>query len=310
MVFGDTISDPNKIIEFAAEDPVGVITMISPKSVGSVGNKVLSVAGRTFGKPTRAILGKTTGAGSQSLEEAIKSAGDRGFVRALRGQTSTEDVLRDVKRALENIRSSAKSIYGEDYEKLARNTDVLDISDIRKDFVSEITSKDGLNIKINKDGNFDFSRSTITDAATRNDIKSMYQDIAGRDLEDAVGVDILKKRIQDYYRGTPASAQSDRLSTIYTNKIKQKISDKIPEYEQMNIKYGEYKKLMNEVSKGLSIDNRKSQNTAITKLQQVMKDNKEHQKALVKSIEELAGENITQQLAGLQLNPLMARGII
>lgn len=305
--------DPKKIIEYAAEDPIWVITLVSPKTAVKwlqLAVKPFSVAGKVWGKVIVSSLWKTTWAGVESIEQAIKSAWNKWYLKWLRWDVAVEDILQDVKQWLNNIKDQRKLLYWDDYKKLEKVKSPVDISNVRKDFVSDITSRDWLNVKIDKKWNFDFSQSKITDAWSQNAIKEMYDSISSWELVDPVWLDILKQRIQDFYRWTPASSRTDALSTKYSNMIKDKIVKEVPEYSNMTKKYQELSNTIKEIEKWLSLWTKVWHDPAVKKLQSIFRDNQEYRKSLVDLVEQYAGKDIQAKLAWIQLNPYLSRGIM
>lgn len=125
----------------------------------------------------------------------------------------------------------------------------------------------------------------------------MFDDIKNWKDTTPEGLDILKQRLQDYYRGTPDSAKGDRLSTIASNAVKNKIVQAVPEYAKMT---GTFEKLTNDIrdiTKTLSLNDKTQAQTAITKLNSVLRDNFPARQDMIKLIEQYTGKNLQGQIA-------------
>lgn len=83
----------------------------------------------------------------------------------------------------------------------------------------------------------------------------------------------------------------------------------IPEYKALSKSYEEAVGAIDEISKTLSLGKPNSAMTAMTRLAQTMKDNLSYRGEALKLLEDLSGVNLTAQLAGSALSPVVGKGL-
>lgn len=95
------------------------------------------------------LLGKTTGAGGDAIRNAFKYAGNEDFIKALRGETSNEQILANANQALQSIRQNRNAVYGKGYERFLQKSNELgaqNIDDITESFLSKVKQQ-GVKVK-------------------------------------------------------------------------------------------------------------------------------------------------------------------
>lgn len=250
------------------------------------------------------ILGKTTGTSAETIKTAFKQGWTPEFQSALRGQITPQDILSNVQKWMQSIKDNRKIAYGEDYAKLQANKTPLAINDVVENFVKSL--KDEYKIWVSKKW-LDFSQSKITGTTSQSQIENMYRDLVGWKDKTPEGLDVLKQRLQDYYRGTPDSSKWDRLSTIASNAVKSKIVQNVPEYANMTATYEKITNDIRDITKTLSLWDKTQAQTAITKLNSVLRENFPARQDMIKLIEQYTGKNIQWQIAWSSLNPLLSK---
>jgi hypothetical protein len=279
----------------------------------TVARGVQAVRGRML--PT--LFGKAAGTGPRPIEVARSL--QRGtpqyeaFKQAMRGGFSEHEVLANFRGALDR----AKEIRGAEYRaKLAevtRQTQELDIRPIKVELAEQL-QRYGVRASLDAKGRvkgLDFSRSTISDAAEQTRVKSLVQDVQDwgsrpGDLSPA-GVDILKRRLDGFY--SPSSDVRAMVARVRA-RTNHTLRKGVPGYEEMSRGYAEVSELIENVERGLSLGGQHGQ-TAIRKLQQALKENKNYQAALVESLEQyVADPTLTAQLAGYSMRTWTPHGIV
>lgn len=284
----------------------GTVGLVS--SAVPVVGKVLSSAGKLVGRGVGELAGKTTGAGYGAIKQAFRDSSPE-FVKALRGdvEATTANILTQSRDALHSIADTMRTEYRSSLAKLKTVTKEADITDIRNK-IPELL--EGYGVKIKKGGAVDFSRSSIADKAEQNRLKELldgFNDWGTREGDlTPVGLDILKKRLDDFYS---PSSQVRAFVTSLRNSVKKKIESVAPEYEKMTKNYAETISTIKEIEKGLSLKDGASSDTAIRKLTSVLRQNNEFRQHLVQRLEQETGKNLTGQIAGAALSPLAPRGI-
>ena len=250
------------------------------------------------------MLGKTTGTSAETIKTAFTQWWTPEFQSALRGETTPQNILSNVQEGMQAIKNDRAIAYWTDYAKLQANKTTLSIDDVARSFIKSL--QDEYKIKVGKSG-LDFSQSKITWSTSQSQIENMYKDIAGWKDKTPEWLDVLKQRLQDYYRGTPDSSKWDRLSTIASNAVKNKIVENVPEYANMTATYEKLTNDIRDITKTLSLWDKTQAQTAITKLSSVLRENFSARQDMVKLIEQYTGKNIQWQIAWASLNPLLAK---
>jgi len=120
-------------------------------------------------------------------------------------------------------------------------------------------------------------------------------------------LDILKQRLQDYYRGVEDSGKGDRISTMASNSVKDLIVKAVPEYATMTKNFEKVTNELRDITKTLSLGDKVQSQTAVTKLMSVLRDNFPARQDMIKIIEQNTGKNLQAQIAGASLSPLVAK---
>lgn len=253
------------------------------------------------------VIGKTTWAGSEAVAQAFRSWGKKTFADALRGNIADEDILLAARRGLETVKENRRALYGdENYQKLISNKTKLDINPMREDLIKKL---DEFKVQIDGDGALDFSKSTITQGNSQRQIQWIFDDVMTWQDKTPEGMDILKQRVQDRWIGWEGTAKGDVFSTALGNKIKDRIVAEVPEYKIMTESYQKFSNEIRDIEKVLRIGDEKNKMTAITRLNQALKDNLSFRKEAVELLEQAAGIDLKSSLAGAALRDIMPKGL-
>jgi PIN domain nuclease of toxin-antitoxin system len=340
-VYGGRISHPLKT---AYEDPVGFAMDLSTllSGVGGALGKVgevgeigklseagnilskagevidpLTQAGKAVGKGIIAIskgtgrllgegLGITTGAGYGAIKQAFEHP-TPAYTKALRGETTGEDVVNSARESLGAIKQSRHEEYVSKLNTLKKSSQQLDISPIIREVRDQLNK---FNIVKKADGTLDFSRSVIRfDKSAQDTINTIYNEMKtfGTKAGDrtVIGVDNLKRSFQDLY--SPSS--NVRAFTSAVSNGTRKVLSKVEGYDKMASDYASKTEQIDSIMKGLSLGETKSIDTAIRKLTSVFRQNNEFRKDLLSQLEEVGGKDLSGMVAGYQLNPIAPRGL-
>jgi hypothetical protein len=265
------------------------------------------------------VLGKTTGAGSTAIREAMESPSPE-FTAAMRKNVNEMDILADLKGALRNVRSKRAADYRAALSQVAQNTRPLDASPLRRELLSALddygirVSPEGRDLILNSTARIDptdvldFSRSRLSDAASQNDVKKITGDIVSWGLhpEDntPLGLDTLKQRIGNEYSETgDARAFVDRLRSQT-----RQILSRVPAYNEMTKGYETASRFLDQL-KDLSLDS-KNPGTAIRKMTTVLNQNNDYRQMLIDALDQYTTHDLKGQVAGNALSKWMPRGIM
>ena len=273
----------------------------------------VSPALRGTTKLTQEAVGKLTGTSGQTLREfgaAIQAGGKQAdeAVKALRGQTSPEQIVENAKNALSDIFKKRNDEYVSALSKISDDTKTYDISPIVKDLKTQL---DNFGAVLTPDGNLDFSRSPIRfNKQAQSEIQTIFDELKGFGLKPgdrtAVGIDSLKRSFQDLY-----SESSEARSFVESmGKSTRDILKQVPGYDELTSKYSQDTELINELRKGLSLGDKAQIDTTFKKLVSVLRTNNEMRLQLAREINAVAGDTLIPQIAGQQLSEVLPRGII
>lgn len=319
-----------------AEDPVGVAADLSmlltggaalPARAGGMVGKVgqaVGAAGRavdpltavgTAVKGTGAVAseligGLGTGTGGESVRIAAKAGYEGGapaqaFQESMRGAVPIENVVADARNAVKTMRDQRGSAYKSGMAGVAADTTALDFAVIDK------ALHDAQLIKTYKGQNL--SPSTEGIAKKLQDTVNEWKALDPAEFHTAEGLDALKQKIGDIrdatQYGTPERVAADR---VYHG-VRNTITTQVPEYAKVMKGYEQASTQIKEIERTLSLNPNASVDTALRKLQSVLRNNvhanygkrAELADFLVKS----GSPQLMQALAGQAMNAWMPRGL-
>ena len=322
------VSDLNKAVEIGkaggslADMSAAQGTSVASKAasvVGKVNDYVnpISLAGKGISKVSGLIqkgatapLGLSTGVGMEPVAQGLKATTEGGdaqasFVKALRGNTSPEDLVNQAKSASAQIVAERNANYQSMLQKLGGDSKTYDISPIGTELQKQLKA---FNITNGPDG-LDFSRSKFAldttaqrDISNLNDFISKYGTKAGD--RTALGVDNLKQILSGYY-----SPNSDyRAFTQGLKSATRDVLNNAPGYTDEMKNYSELTDQIQETNKALSLGDKASIETAFKKLTSSMKNN-DARLEIIKELDQATGGNLLAGVAGQRFSSVLPRGI-
>lgn len=321
--------------ETLATDPVGALSDVSMVFSGGAGaaSKVPGMARAAKGFQTAAkvtnpltpviggakylsvavphVLGMTTGTGAQPIQEAYragKAGGSqaRALAENLRGRVSMTDVLDTARSNLQAINKARQAEYRSGMVNIANDKTVLGFGGIDQslDDAFNMTSYKG-QVKNQR------AASAISDVKT---IIDDWKSLNPADFHTPEGLDALKQRIGGVLESIPYEEKTARIAVgkVYTS-IKDSISQQAPTYAKVMQDYSSASELMAEIERALSLGQKASADTAMRKLQSLMRNNVNtnygNRLDLAQQLESLGGQQIMPQLAGQSLSSVTPRGL-
>jgi len=125
------------------------------------------------------------------------------------------------------------------------------------------------------------------------------------------GLDALKRAVGDIRESTPYGTPSRKVADSVYNAVKTEINKQAPTYAKTMKDYSEATELISEIEGALL--NRKSPDTAMRKLQSLMRNNVNtnygRRAELAKALEAGGGQEIIPSLAGQSLSAIAPRGL-
>jgi len=282
---------------------IGSVIPMGAKAAGFVGSGAKKLAGTVIQK----TLGLATGAGDEAIKTAFSAgkAGNQSFLDNMRGKVNMTDILDDAKSALTQLRIERSNQYAANKAQFVKDQSVIDFTPIN----------DALN-KLKSMGSFKGQQINKNAAGVVDDLSNAVDDWAKLDPKEfhtPEGLDALKQKIGDIRDvtqfGTPARRAADEMY----NAVKKQITDQAPEYSKMMKDYSEASELITEIQKAFSLGEKTSKDTAMRKLQSLMRNNVNtnygNRLDLAKELETKGGKDLLPAIAGQALNSATPRGL-
>ena len=286
----------------------------SQAGTGAVINSALPVAGQIAKLGSflgKTALGGTTGVGTKAIDEAVNAgrqggAAGQSFVQSMRGQTSMDDVLGAAKSNVDNMRQQAQAAYRQGMAGVKADKTVLDMAGIQKslDDAQGMLSFKGVarNPQAGK------ALSEVADEI------AAWRQLDPAEFHTPEGLDALKQRVGALMESIPFEQRSARkaVGDVYSA-IKKEITAQAPEYAKTMKGYSEAAELVQEIEKALSLGQKSSVDTAMRKLQSLMRNNVNtsygYRDQLAESMIQQGGRDIMPALAGQAMSELLPRGL-
>lgn len=279
---------------------------------GAIGTAI-PVIGRGIqaaGGAIRRGLGLTTGAGEESISQAIKAGreGNQAFLQNIRGEVPAMDVLDQAKDALANMRAARSQAYSQTIKPVMANQAKLDFAPITGKLDEVVES---LKVKTPTGSQFKIGSDELRKVEElQNIVKTWQKDPT---LHTAEGLDALKQRLDALYPDSPMQKQVQRVVSAVRNTVKDTIVAQDKNYAKTMKAYEEALSLEREIERALSLGNRSAADTAIRKLQSLTRNNANtnygYRMELAKALQQQGGQDLMPALAGQALSSFTPRGL-
>ena len=299
-----------------AANGAATAAMINPEMAaeGALAGAALPVAvkgaqyaGKGAAAAGKRVLGAMTGTSPETLSAAYK-AGQNGsvdFLRNMRGDASFDEVVDAAKAGLEKMRADRGAQYRNGMMDISADKTVLDFAPIdnamRK--VQEIGSYKGIQTNKNAAGIVDELAQTV----------SQWRQLNPAEYHTPEGLDALKRAVGDIRDATQFGTPARRAADSVYNAVKGEITAQAPVYSKVMGDYAKATEVLKETEKALSLGERASSDTAIRKLQSLMRNNVQsnygNRLSLAQQLEEKGGVQLTPAIAGQALNTWTPRGM-
>jgi hypothetical protein len=307
-----------------ANDPAGFMSDVSAMlttgggvipQLGKAASFVdpLSLAAKTVGtvgKAAAPVLGMTTGAGSEAIKQAYgagKSGGTAAeqFRSNITGTAPMTDVLDMAKQNLSNMNQAKQAEYRSGMTNIKNDKTVLDFTGIDSALA-------------NAQNKTSYKGKVVNERAAKElgDVQAIVEDWknqAPTEYHTPEGLDALKQRIGDVLEGIPYEQKQARsaIKGVYDS-IKAEIVKQAPAYANVMKGYSEASDLIKEIEKSLSLGQKTTADTALRKLQSIMRSNVNTnfgQRLKLGEALSAGGQDILPALAGQSLSELTPKGI-
>ncbi|MEY2887575.1 MAG: hypothetical protein RI913_994 [Pseudomonadota bacterium] len=280
-----------------------VASFVDPMSLA-----VKGVAG--VSKAAAPVLGMTTGAGSEAIKQAYKAGKEGGtaaeqFRANISGTAPITDVLDMAKQNLANMNNQKQSQYRSGMVNIKNDKTVLDFSGIDS-AVSGAQAKTSYKGKV-------VNERAASEIKTVKDIIDDWKSQNPSEYHTPEGLDALKQRVGDVLEGIPYEQKQARAAVgeIY-NSIKSEITKQAPTYAKVMKEYSEASELIKEIERSLSLGQKSSADTAVRKLQSLMRKNVNTnfgQRVELGKQLSASGQDIFPALSGQALSELTPMGL-
>lgn len=271
-----------------------------------------SVAATKFGANRATdILGLTTGAGSTPIKEAAKAGvigGERAktFRQNIQGSVEMTDALESAKANLAKMQADKQAMYRSNMQVIKNDATVLDFGDVD----SAVANAQKL-VSYKGQVKNEAAAAKLAEAQKRID---EWKALDPAEFHTPEGMDALKQSIGDILESIPFEQKAARAAVgdVYA-KIKKTIAKQAPSYEKVMREYTLASENIREIERALSLGKKASVDTAMRKLQSLMRDNVNtnygQRAKLAKQLEEAGGQEFMPALAGQALQSYTPRGI-
>ena len=276
----------------------------------TLAGKGVSGTADLVGALTKYGLGLKTGVGVEPITQAVKAGreGNQTFLENMRGQVPITQVLDDAKSNLAQMNLDKQKDYRSGMVNIKNDKSVLDLSGVE-------------NALKNAENSIDFKQSGIPKDAKAVEV---LQKIRGKidqwkkldpaEYHTPEGLDHLKQSLWEDF-GKLGMEEKTAYSTgkqVY-DAVKNQISAQAPEYSKVMKNYTEASDQIKEIERALSLGNKASADTAMRKLQSLMRNNVNtnygNRLEMAKELEKAGGNEMMPALAGQALSDYMPRGI-
>ena len=272
------------------------------------GVKVAGGVGKLLGAGTRKAIGGLTGVGDEAFSTAVKAGkeGNRVFADNMRGKVDMTDVLDDAKTALDNMRIAKNEAYTSGMLDIRGDKSILGFDGIDK------ALKTGFNRVSFKGKVVDQKASGYLDEVMN--AVDEWKSLNPGEFHTPSGMDALKQKIGATLESVPFEQKNARaiIGEIY-NSVKNEITKQAPKYAEVMKDYSKSAELIGEIQKSLIGGKRASADTAMRKLQSLMRNNVQtnygNRLTLARELEQQGGKDIIPAVAGQALQEALPRGL-
>jgi hypothetical protein len=278
--------------------PVGI------KAAGIAGDKVAK--GVTAG--IKNTLGLTTGVGAEPVSQAFKAgrSGNTAFLDNMRGNVPLDDVLATAKSGLEQMRAAKSAQYRSGMIPISGDKTTLVFDDVERAFqkAANVVSYKGQVKNESAATVLEKMRATVDE----------WRQLNPAEFHTPEGMDALKQKLGAIMESIPANERGAKLAAgkVY-NATKSTIEQQAPTYAKVMRNYSVASEQIYEIERALSLGDRASKDTAMRKLQSLMRNNVQtnygNRLNLANTLESQGGVEIMPSLAGQAMSSLTPRSL-
>lgn len=279
---------------------------IDPVNIATGGVKT---AAKGVGLAVPAVVGVTTGTSGQSLGEAYRAGREGGprqeaFVDNMRGAVDPAEVVDDAREAFQRMKKTTRA-------EFRQSKDALQLQQTQIDFFPVAEQIKDLEASFNYEG---FSELSPVGQSKMRELNKLIKNFQSNEaVQTAYGLDALKRAIDDLYPRDINPGNEAVIVGRARDIVKDAILAQAPEYDKVMRPYEQARRLEVEMQKALSLGDSAAADTALRKLQSVMRDNVNanfgSRLRLVEQLEKAGDSLLIPKVAGQDLQAIAPRGL-
>ena len=291
-------------------EQAGTGAMVGAALPGAI--KGAAWAGQKVGRGATSViknaLGLSTGVGAEPVSQAFKAgqAGNKDFLANMKGEVPLTDVLDRAKQGIAAMVSEKSAQYRSGMIPIAGDKSVLSLSGLDKalDDAIGVTSYKG---QVKND-------AAASAVSKMREVVEEWKALAPDEFHTPEGLDALKQKLGGIMEGIPFEQKTARLAAgkVY-DAAKNTIQDQAPTYAKVMKDYWGASSQISELESALSLGDKASKDTAMRKLQSLMRNNVQtnygNRLSLANTLEEKGGVELMPSLAGQAMNSLAPRSL-
>jgi hypothetical protein len=252
-----------------------------------------------------------TGVGTEAINQAYQAGKIGGetsdlFKANLRGEVPQLEVLDAAKQNLAKMATERRRIYNEGMKNIKGDATVLSfkgVDDAVKQALDDISFKGQIKNEV--------AFEKLTEAQTK---VNNWKNLDPAQFHTPEGLDALKQQIGDILEKIPYEQKTalNSVNQVY-NGIKSEIVKQAPTYSKTMKAYSDATDTIREIEKALSMGKQATADTAMRKLQSLMRNNVNtnygQRLNLAKELEQAGGRQMMPALAGQALSEFTPRGL-
>ena len=253
-------------------------------------------------------LGLKTGVGTEPITQAVKAGreGNQTFVENMRGTVPMMQVLDDAKSNLAKMNLDKQAEYRSGMVNIKNDKTQLDFTGIDQ-ALADAQKYSSYKGKVVNQG--------AADVLT--DIKAKVDDWKKSDpaqYHTPEGIDKLKQSIWESIEKLPRESKTaySAAKEVYDS-VKKEISKQAPEYSKVMSDYSQSSDKIKEIERALSLGDKASADTAMRKLQSLMRNNVNtnygNRLDMARELEKAGGNEMMPALAGQAMSSKLPRGL-
>jgi len=277
----------------------------------------INLAGKAIGKTydltgglVKSGLGLKTGVGTEAIEQAVQSGrqGNTTFLENMRGDVPMSNVLDDAQANLAQMNLNKQKDYRSGMVDIKNDKSVLDFSNV-------------VDTLKNVENSIDFKQSGIPkDAKAVEVLKNIrakvdkWKNLDPAEYHTPEGLDYLKQSLwEDFGKLGREEKTAYNVGKQIYDSVKNEIGKQAPTYAKVMKEYTDASDLTKEIERALSLGQNASADTAMRKLQSLMRNNVNtnygQRLDLAQQLQQAGGRDLMPALAGQALSSKLPRGL-